>query len=1058
MEPTKILIPQRRPGLLHRPRLVAHVRRHADKALTLVAAPAGYGKTSLLLDACHDAPFPVCWLSLDESDQDLGAFVNHLVAAVQRRFPGFGEPTRQALRANPNAGRDPTALGAVVARDLDDNVSQFFVLVLDDYHVLDRSPWVGGLLGAILERAGGRRHLIVSSRTTPGNLPSIDLVSQGLMAFVGRDDLAFTGDEVRQALAQIHGLDLTPEQAGELVAVSEGWITGILLATASMWRGIHDALARARTRDGLVYAYLANQAFDEQPVALQDTMLTMSTLPEMNEAACRHALGLEGAGRVLEELERRGLFLTTVVDESGTRHYRYHHLFRDFLQARLQAQDPDRFRRLHRQVAAWCETNEQWERAVTHHQAAGDPRATARAMDAAAKPLYLSRRLETLVSWYEMVPESLRPEFPRLLINVARAFFDLGRADEAIPLLRQAETTFKERGELDQALAAVQQRAIVRCTQGRYAEMLDLARASLVARDMPGPNFPALTAEAHRIIGVARLNLGQFEKAVEHLRLALDLHQELGRKEAAVTCLDLALALLRLGRLSEGWACQDKALALYRSMPPSGEFAMALNDVAYERHYLAGDYAQAHALLHEALDVARQAGSPRAQAFALLSSADLYRDLGALQKARELYAQADELARRLDYADLLNYTLLGLAQALAQAGDVLKALGLATQARDQAQRCEDVYQLGLASLALGAIHLQAGDAQAALAEVQRGRDQLATSGARRDLTRAYALLARAHQAAGDLERALEALGQALDVGIETQTFHYLVVEGQYLFDLLKRFLQHNPADRRAAQVMDRVLALPNVAREIVGASAPTVLQPTLRFYGFGPGHVKKDGEVLVWKSAKARYLTFYLLSHPPRSRSQLFETFWADSKQDNVRATFHWTKYQARKVLGRSLIVYEDGLYTVAWDPDCWFDVAAFESLLDGRGDDRRARLEQAVSLYQGDFLQDYDAEWCLPTRERLRMRYRDALLELGELDTEQGEFAAAASVLGRAAAIDDLHEPTIRALMRLYHRDSRPRAALDLFQQLERRLGALRILPAPETQSLYRSIQAGLP
>jgi ATP/maltotriose-dependent transcriptional regulator MalT len=86
------------------------------------------------------------------------------------------------------------------------------------------------------------RHLIVSSRTTPGNLPSIGLVAQGLMAFVGRDDLAFTGDEVRQALAQTHGLDLMPEQARELVAAGEGWITGILLATASMWRGIRDAL------------------------------------------------------------------------------------------------------------------------------------------------------------------------------------------------------------------------------------------------------------------------------------------------------------------------------------------------------------------------------------------------------------------------------------------------------------------------------------------------------------------------------------------------------------------------------------------------------------------------------------------------------------------------------------------------------------------------------------------------------------------------------------------------------------------------------------------------
>jgi LuxR family maltose regulon positive regulatory protein len=1053
---TKTLVPQRRPGLLHRPRLVRHVRRHTDKALTLVSAPAGYGKTSLLVDACHDAPFPVCWLSLDESDRDLGAFADHLVAAVQRRFPDFGGPTCRALRADSNAGRDPAVLGDVVAQDMADHISRSFVLVLDDYHVLDRSSWVRDFLGTILEHADRCGHFVVSTRTIPGNLPSINLVAQGLMAFVGRDDLAFTAGEVRQALAQIHNLDLTPKQAGELVAASEGWITGILLATASMWRGIHDALVQARTQEGLVYAYLADQAFDGQPEALQDTMLTMSTLPEMNETACRRALGLNGAGRVLEELERRGLFLTTVVDESGTRHYRYHHLFRDFLQARLQAQDPHRFRRLHRQAAEWFEADGQWEGAVAHRLTAGDPHAAARAMDAAAKPMYLARRLETLISWYEMVPESLRPECPCLLLFASRAFFDLGRADESIPLLREAETNFRERGEIDQAFAAVQQRATILCTQGRYTEMLDVAQASLAVREVPGSNSPILTAEAHRLIGVAHLNLGRLEKAVEHLRLALDLHRELETREVAVTCLELALALLRLGRLDEGWACQDKAVELYRSMIPSGEFAMALNDIAYERHYLAGEYGQALALFREALDIARQAGSLRAQAFALLSTADLYRDLGALDEAQELYVQAKGLARRLNYADLVNFALLGEAQALAQVGDVFKALGLATQVHDRAQRSGDVYQFGLACLTLGAIDIQAGDVQAALVEVEHGHDRLKKSGARRDLTRAYVLLARAHRAAGDIEMALDALRQALRVGAETQTLHYLLIEGQHAFDLFKQLLKQNPADRRPAQIMDRIRALPDVARQVVGGLALTVLphDPGLRFYGFGPGRVEKDGRPVAWDSAKARYMTFYLLTHPPRSRDQIFEAFWPGMELEVARSTFHSTKYRARKALGRQLIIYEDGLYRLAWDPDCWFDVTAFESLLDRRDGERRARLEQAVSLYQGDLMEAYDAEWCLPIRERLRTRCRDALLELGELYTKEGKFTDALSALRRAVALDDLYEPTIQALMRLYALDGQPRLALDLFHRLEQQLQGLNTLPEEETQSLCHSMQ----
>jgi DNA-binding SARP family transcriptional activator len=287
----------------------------------------------------------------------------------------------------------------------------------------------------------------------------------------------------------------------------------------------------------------------------------------------------------------------------------------------------------------------------------------------------------------------------------------------------------------------------------------------------------------------------------------------------------------------------------------------------------------------------------------------------------------------------------------------------------------------------------------------------------------------------------------------------LIIEGQRVFDLLKQMLRQNPADRRPAQIMDRIRALPDTAHKVVGSLISTTLpqQPTLRFYGFGPGSAEKDDNPVVWHSAKARYLIFYLLSHPPRSRDQIFRVFWPDAERDAARSAFHWTKSQARRALNRSLIAYQDSLYQIVWDPDCWFDVTIFESLLEEQSEDRQARLEEAVSLYQGDFLEDYDAEWCLPIRERLRIRYRDALLELSECYVGQREFAAAVSVLSRAMAVDDLHEPVIRALMRLYTLDGRPGLALDAFHQLTRRLQRIRAFPEQETQSLYRSIQANL-
>jgi ATP/maltotriose-dependent transcriptional regulator MalT len=1023
--------------------------------MTLVSAPAGYGKTSLLVDLADDTPFPVCWLSLDESDSDIHAFASDLITAISRRFSDFGGQALRALDASSDADDNPAPLGNAIVQDIVDHIPEFFLLILDDFHVADQAVSVGQLLGLLLQHADRNWHIIVSSRTVPGNLPIIYLMAYDLIAFVGQDDLAFNVDEVQQVLEKTHNLVLTPEQADELVIASEGWITGIVLATTTMWRGMRDVLNQARAQQGPIYAYLADQAFEEQPEALRKAMLTMSTLPEMSEELCRQAIGLGGAGGVLQELERRGLFLTTVVDEDGVRYYRYHHLFRGFLQARLRDQDLGRFRRLHQQAAEWYEAREEWERAVTHRRLAGDVYAMAHTMENGARSLYLFGRLKTLIAWYEDVPAPLRAEFPRLLLFTARAMVDLGRTDEALPLLRQAEATFDERAETEEKLYATLQRVIIWHTWGRYADALAAAQEVLKTTNLPAP-----TAEAQRLAGLACLNLGRSGDAINHLSQSLDLYRELGLlKEMAMTYLELSLALLRLGRLNEGWANQDKAVNLLRQLGPSKYLAIALNNIACERYYLESDYVQTLTLLREALDVARAAGSPRAQTLVLLSTADLYRDLGALQEARRLYTQAKEIAQQLGHADLVNFALLGDAQALLQIGDAVEALGVAAQAYDQAQRRGYAYQFGLSYLMLGMVRLDTGNHQAALTEIEHGRDELVKSGARRDLTRAYMLLARARRATGDIKGALEALGQALDVGIETRTFHYLVIEGRCIFDLLKQMLRQNPADRRPAQIMDRIRALPDTARKVVGSlTSTTLLQPALRFYGFGPGNAEKDGNSIIWHSAKARYLIFYLLSHPPRSRDQIFRIFWPDAERDAARSAFHWTKSQARRALNRSLIVYQDSLYRVVWDPDCWFDVTAFESLLEEQGEDRQARLEEAVSLYQGDFLEDYDAEWCLPIRERLRIRYRDALLELSECYAEQREFAAAVSTLSRAMAVDDLHEPVVRALMRLYALDGRPGLALDIFHQLTRRLQKMRAFPEQETQSLYRSIQTNLP
>jgi DNA-binding SARP family transcriptional activator len=277
---------------------------------------------------------------------------------------------------------------------------------------------------------------------------------------------------------------------------------------------------------------------------------------------------------------------------------------------------------------------------------------------------------------------------------------------------------------------------------------------------------------------------------------------------------------------------------------------------------------------------------------------------------------------------------------------------------------------------------------------------------------------------------------------------------------LRQLRENNPSDRRLVEITERIRSLPDVVRELIGGLEPTAVPhiPSLRFIGFGPGQVEKEGELLpgsAWRSALARHILFYLLVHPRQSRDQIESTFWPDLSPEKAKATFHVVKHQAHRALGRALISFRDGFYTIELDPDCWFDVTAFEALLAGQ-DHRQARLEEAVTLYQGDFLEDYDAEWCLLLRERLRLRYRDGLLELGGIYTAQHQLDRALEVLGSALSIDDLHEPTCRALMRLHAKGGSARAALEQFEQLKRRLQEeLETTPSPETVTLSQAIQS---
>jgi LuxR family maltose regulon positive regulatory protein len=275
---TKVMPPRRRADVLTRQRLLDRLYDMVDRKAVLMSAPAGYGKTTLLVDFAQDLEHPVCWYTLDESDRDPRIFLEHLVLSLRHRFPQFGERTRQALATIPKLSDGAPGVVNVLLNEMVDAIPRWFVLVLDDYHRLGETQEVGAILSRYLTQQTDQCLTIIASRSVIELPSAISLAARGALDGIGQDELRFNAAEIQGLLAQNYSLHIPETEAEALAAQSEGWITGILLTAHTMWKAILDRLVQAYSSDRPVYEYLAQEVFAHQEPPIQEFLVVSSTL------------------------------------------------------------------------------------------------------------------------------------------------------------------------------------------------------------------------------------------------------------------------------------------------------------------------------------------------------------------------------------------------------------------------------------------------------------------------------------------------------------------------------------------------------------------------------------------------------------------------------------------------------------------------------------------------------------------------------------------------------------------------------------------------------------
>jgi LuxR family maltose regulon positive regulatory protein len=1051
---SKLLIPDSA-GLLHRPRVQQAIERGLRSKLTIVSAPAGYGKTSALVDFAQQSPVPVCWYTADERDRDLGAFVEYLIAAVREQFPAFGRHGQAASLSHlDDLIQDPTGIVADLTNDMIE-IGTHFVIVVDNYEALNGTFGIRTFVHRLLETLPSNCHIMLGSRTLP-DVPVTRLVARRQLIGLTDQELRFAPQEVRDLLESSQ-IAVSRDQAEAIAAQSEGWITGILLLAGLLRQETEAILVDRERASAETYDYLVREVFVRQPPDIQHFLLTSSVLREMSSRLCREILGISEPNDFLAELERRNLFITRF-GKGRAATYRYHNLFRGFLHRHLRRHELARCDELHRRAAEWFERYNDVEEAVYHYLTVGIyPEATV-LMERTALEWFTRGRIETLLRWAESLSEEAKDQAPRLSLYHSKALTDRYEYDLARRALAHAEAGFAAQKNTDCLAKVYIQRATLSLFAGRYEDTIKEAQSALDTLD---PHEVADRAQAQRLVGRAYVGLGRLDAGIARLQDALALLRQAGGPYDVVNLLqDLTPALTSQGRFEEAVAGLREALIMARRLGASTQLAGVLHNLGYI-HHMRGEYREALALYEEGLSAARHGGVLWLQANTSVGMADLYRDLGAYDRAEILYRAGRQMAQEND-PSLVVYILAAQADMHRWQGDLASASELLREANQLAEaKGLDFERRGLLLVAEGLVLAESGRPQDGLHRLLDGASFLENRRAKRELARARFLLARAHLLAGHKRRAIEELQQTVALAEEIGTHQFAVVEGQHDEGLLQLGIAEGVNGcRDIAAGVRRLRAIRKTEREENNSDRRAA--DHLEIYAFGEGRVVRDGLTVSsseWQAAMAKEVFFYILLHGPVERDAVGTVFWPDLSQRQTVSNFHSTLHRIRRALGPEAVVTDDGQYRVG-DVDYWLDVDEFTALIE------RARLlppqdwqtenlwRRAIALYRGDFLSEAERVWCISRRATLQEMYLEALVGVGRCCEARKELEEAINWYRRSLEVDALQEDVHRHVMHCYIKAGRRADALAQYHCCrETLMQELHIETSPETDRLYRQI-----
>jgi LuxR family maltose regulon positive regulatory protein len=830
---TKLHIPPARLGLVPRVRLIGRLNAGLERKLTVVSAPAGFGKTTLLSEwlatltakppraqppfgiVAPISPFPgeertrvrAAWLALDEGDNDIARFLAYLITALQTIDPAIGQASLSVLRS-PQAPQAEAVLTPLINEILE--IQGHLVLVLDDYHLIE-SEAIHAAVAFLLDHLPPRAQLVIATRSDPP-LPLARLRARGQLIELRQTDLRFTHDEAAELLSQAMEVQLSTDNIAALISRTEGWVAGLQMATLAL----QARLAQARTEDVTAFIqaftgsnryvldYLAEEVFQRQPEGIQSFLLQTSLFDRLTAPLCDAVTAQADSQSTLEQLERANLFILPLDDER--RWYRYHRLFADLLRKRLHQAHPDMPHTLHRRASDWYEQNGYLAEAIDHALSARDFERAAGLIEQTAETTLGRSEISTFLGWVDKLPDGLVCARPTLCLFHAWGLLIGGRPPASV----EARLKMIDAGADSMAAKVATLRAYIAIFQGQVARAAELARQAL--RQLPESEL-FMRVNAAWLLGNTYVATGDFDAGKQAFDELARTSLQAGNLVIAVGAVcHLAEVHIRQAHLYKAQSLYEKALEIAvdahgRRLPIAEEALIGLGELWREWN----DLEAASRCTLEGIELARRWRWPAA-IVGYITLARVRQAQGKAEEANALMEKAHYLAIEYKATDMDD---LGVAMYQAQIqivqGDLeaaerwVKERGLG-QGIDPAEldRQDDYVSFHIRKyeyLVYARVLIAQGHADRALPLLEAVLARMEQQGRTRLVIETVLLKALAWQTQGDTAQALIALTRALSLAEPAGFVRLFVDEGLPMARLLHEAAARGVAPEYVARLL-----------------------------------------------------------------------------------------------------------------------------------------------------------------------------------------------------------------------------------------------------------------